>query len=165
MTTAPTPPADVLVVGTGLVGTSVALALTAAGSRVFLADVDAANAEYAAALGAGSAAPPESRVDLCVLAVPPGAVAGTLRGLQERDAAAVYTDVASIKTRPHEEARQTGCDLRSYVGGHPMAGRERSGPAAARMDLFVGRPWVLTPSAESTTGAVAAVRALAHTCG
>ncbi len=159
------PPKRVLVVGSGLVGTSVALALTAAGSEVFLADADPTNARRAEALGAGSADDPGEQVDLCVLGVPPAAVAPMLLDLQRREAARAYTDVASIKGRPQADAERLGCDVSTFVGGHPMAGRERSGPSAARSDLFIGRPWVMAPSAASTPEAISAVRSVALACG
>jgi prephenate dehydrogenase len=62
-------------------------------------------------------------------------------------------------------ARELGCDLESYVPGHPLAGRERHGPAAARADLFLGRTWALCPLPETSPDAVAAVTALAQACG
>jgi prephenate dehydrogenase len=51
------------------------------------------------------------------------------------------------------------------VPGHPLAGRERHGPAAARADLFLGRPWALCPAAETTEEAVQAVTALVRALG
>jgi prephenate dehydrogenase len=56
-------------------------------------------------------------------------------------------------------------DLTRFVGGHPIAGRELPGPVHASADLFVERPWVLTPTAVTSAGAVDALRALAQTCG
>ena len=51
--------------------------------------------------------------------------------------------MASVKSQPLAQAAGLGCELGSFVPGHPLAGRERSGPAAARADLFLGRPWVV----------------------
>jgi prephenate dehydrogenase len=73
--------------------------------------------------------------------------------------------VASVKSLPLTAARELGCDLESYVPGHPLAGRERHGPAAARADLFQGRTWALCPLPENAPGAVAAVSGLAEGCG
>jgi prephenate dehydrogenase len=100
-----------------------------------------------------------------VLAVPPDAVAPVLAAAQAAGLAACYTDVASVKARPLAAARALGCDLARYVPGHPLAGRERSGPAAARADLFLGRPWALCPAAETTPRAVACVTSLVTACG
>ena len=55
--------------------------------------------------------------------------------------------------------------MSTYVGGHPVAGRERSGPAAAHADLFIGRPWVISASASATPHAIADVWLLAQACG
>jgi prephenate dehydrogenase len=163
------PPARVLVIGTGLIGTSVALALRARGTDVWLSDVDASAAEVAAGLGAGTAvadlADAKGIADIAVLAMPPDAVARMLALAQETGVADWYTDVASVKSLPLAGARELGCDLESYVPGHPLAGRERHGPAAARADLFQGRTWALCPLPENAPGAVAAVSGLAEACG
>ncbi len=97
--------------------------------------------------------------------MPPGAVAGALAAAQRQRLARCYTDVASIKGLPLREAKAAGCDLAAFVPGHPMSGRERSGPAAARADLFAGQPWVICPSGESADDCVAAVTGLARACG
>ncbi|QYC40818.1 prephenate dehydrogenase [Nonomuraea coxensis DSM 45129] len=159
----------VLVVGTGLIGTSTALALRRHGVRVLLADRDPGAVRLARELGAGEEwapeTPPEEGVDLAVIAVPPAFVANELLELQRHGAARFYTDVASVKAEPIDRARRLGCDLSSYVASHPLAGRERSGPGAAREDLFLGRPWALCPTEEAAPGAKAAVLRLAELCG
>jgi prephenate dehydrogenase len=156
---------SVLVAGTGLMGTSAALALRTHGVEVYLADRDPAAARLAADLGAGRAEAPTGRVDLGIIAVPPTAVARVLGDLQHQDAAASYTDLASTKSGPQREIEAFGCRADNFVGGHPLAGRERSGPGAARADLFEGRPWVLTPSAATDSATLARGRALARLCG
>ncbi|MEV0254832.1 prephenate dehydrogenase [Streptomyces sp. NPDC050732] len=140
-----------LVIGTGLIGTSAALALASRGVAVHLADHDPEQARTAAALGAGTDEPPEGPVDLCVVAVPPAHVATTLADVMRRGAARAYLDVASVKGGPRRELEALGLDLAPYIGTHPMAGRERSGPLAATADLFEGRPWVLTPTRDTDT--------------
>jgi prephenate dehydrogenase len=159
----------VLVVGTGLIGTSVALALRERGADVRLSDADEAAARLAADLGAGTVVPDlrdaKGIADGAVLAVPPEAVAPTLALAQECAVADWYTDVASVKQLPVTQARALGCDLSCYVPGHPLAGRERHGPAAARADLFLGRTWALCPLPETSASALAAVTALVAACG
>jgi len=144
-----------VVIGTGLIGTSIALALSEQGVTVWLADHDPAAARLAADLGAGkvlpeplgaaergqgspeAAAPPGGPpraqegpwADLAVLAVPPAAVAPSLAAAQARRLARWYTDVASVKALPLRQASELGCDLACFVPGHPLSGRERSGPA------------------------------------
>jgi len=159
----------VAVIGTGLIGTSVALALREHGVSVWLADTDPEAARLAANLGAGEPLPDDApRADVAVIAVPPAAVAATLATAQARGSkglAVCYTDVASVKQLPLTQARALGCDLTSFVPGHPLAGREKHGPAAARADLFLGRTWALCPAPETSEQAVAAITTLVRTCG
>jgi prephenate dehydrogenase len=165
----PGEPRRLVIIGTGLIGTSVALAMRERGAEVWLADRDPATARFAAGLGAGRELPPDGPpggpADLAVLAMPPEAVGAALAGAQRRGLARTYTDVASVKEQPLLAARALGCDLSSYVPGHPIAGRERSGPAAARAELFLDRPWAVCPDPSAAAGAVQAVTALAMACG
>jgi prephenate dehydrogenase len=162
-------PKRVLVQGTGLIGTSVALALRDKGTEVWLSDADPATAKLAADLGAGTVVPDlrdaKGLADIAVLAMPPAVVGRELARAQECAVADVYTDVASVKVLPARHARDLGCDLESYVPAHPLAGRERHGPAAAQADLFLGRTWALCPLPETAPGALDAVTGLAVACG
>jgi len=120
-----TAPGRVLIVGTGLIGTSVALALRERGVQVWLNDADPGAASLAAGLGAGTVVPDlreaKGVADVAVLAMPPDAVAPALALAQDHGVAEWYTDVASVKALPAARARELGCDLRSYVPGHPLA--------------------------------------------
>jgi prephenate dehydrogenase len=162
-------PRRVLVAGAGLIGTSIALALRDKGTEVWLSDADQATAKLAADLGAGKVVPnlrdAKGIADIAVLAMPPAAVGRELAYAQECAVADAYTDVASVKVLPASHARDLGCDLETYVPGHPLAGRERHGPAAAQADLFIGRTWALCPLPETSQDAVDAVTALAVACG
>ena len=101
--------ASAVVLGTGLIGTSVALALRERGLTVWLEDREAASAELAAGIGAGAllpaGGPPGGPADVAVLATPPAAVAPALAAAQERGLARCYTDVASVKELPLSQAR------------------------------------------------------------
>ncbi|WP_148574818.1 prephenate dehydrogenase [Nocardioides caldifontis] len=156
----------VLVVGAGLLGTSVGLALRARGVEVFLHDTNAEHLRTASGLGAGSPGIPERDVQLVVVAVPPDHLASVIAS-QLRDTAGVVTDVGSVKSAPLAEVVETVTpeELERYVGSHPMAGSERSGPLAASAALFDGRPWAVAPHATSRTDAVALVTELAELCG
>lgn len=153
------------VVGAGLLGTSVALACRRAGLEVLLSDRQNDHVRTATGLGAGIAYDGRP-VQLVVVAVPPDglgpAVADALGGTD-----AFVTDVGSVKSRPlHEVLATAGAEAaRRYVGSHPMAGSERSGPLAATETLFDGRPWAVTPHDGSSVEAVAVVRSLAEQCG
>ena len=162
-------PKRVLVQGTGLIGTSVALALRDKGTEVWLSDADPATARLAADLGAGTVIADlrdaKGIADIALLAMPPAVVGRQLAHAQDCAVADVYTDVASVKVLPARHARELGCDLETYVPAHPLAGRERHGPAAAQADLFLGRTWALCPLPETAPDAVDAVTALAVACG
>jgi prephenate dehydrogenase len=136
---------------------------------VFLSDADPATARLAADLGAGAVVPDfrdaKGIADIAVLAMPPALVGRELAFAQECAVADVYTDVASVKVLPARQARELGCDLQSFVPSHPLAGREKHGPAAAQSDLFLGRTWALCPLPETSGDAVSAVTALAVACG
>lgn len=153
------------VVGTGLIGTSIALALTGRGVTTHLIDRDPHSVRIAAARGAGTPGPPSAPVDIAVICVPPSDVARTIADHQKAELARVYTDVASVKALPHAECLALGCDTAALVGGHPLAGRERSGPLSARADLFQDRHWVLTPTAETSEATLNRALELVSLCG
>jgi prephenate dehydrogenase len=155
----------VLVVGAGLLGTSIALALRARGVDVALRDVSEEHLRTATGLGAANLDAATTRPRLVVVAVPPDHLAVEVAvALTSIDA--VVTDVGSIKVAPLVEVRRTAPDaLPRYVGSHPMAGSERSGPLAATAALFDGRPWAVTPHETSDPAAVEAVTDLARLCG
>ncbi|MEV6674701.1 prephenate dehydrogenase [Streptomyces sp. NPDC051162] len=155
----------VAVVGTGLIGTSVALALTRAGIQVHLIDTDSSAARTAAALGAGTTSAPKEPVDLAVLAVPPSLVGPVLADQQRARLALSYTDVASVKRAPERDFPKHGVDQSAFVGGHPLAGRACSGPLGARADLFQDRTWVLTPSPQADAETLNRALSMVSACG
>ncbi|MET9440496.1 prephenate dehydrogenase [Streptomyces sp. NPDC006610] len=152
------------VVGTGLIGTSIALALSRSGVTVHLLDIDESAARTAAALGAGTVGAPGGTVDIAVLAVPPGRVGEVLAKQQAEGLAHVYTDVASVKERPGRDVLSLA-DPAGFIGGHPMAGRELSGPLAASAALFEGRTWVLTPTPDTATATLNRALEVVALCG
>jgi len=160
-----TAPATALVVGTGLIGTSVGLALVRSGTRVHLVDRDPQVARRAAELGAGSTDAPAGPVDLAVVAAPPAATAGEIARLVDSGAAGLVLDVAGAKSAIVAELARLGTDPARVVLSHPMAGREQSGPGAARADLFEGRPWVLVPLDGTEPDALERARAVVAFCG
>ncbi|HET8766982.1 MAG TPA: prephenate dehydrogenase [Pedococcus sp.] len=157
---------SVRIVGTGLIGTSLGIALSRAGYAVSLADPSPTAVALARDLGAGAVAGADSPdPDVVVVAAPPD-VAGAVVALELASwPHAVVTDVASVKVAVLDDVRARGGDVTRYVGSHPMAGRERSGAVAARGDLFDGRAWVVVPHAESSAAAVQTVQELARAAG
>lgn len=156
----------VLVRGTGLIGTSLGIALSRKGYAVHLADPSPTAERLARDLGAGSLVEAQSAdPDVVVVAAPPDVAAGVVADSLSRWPSAVVTDVASVKGAVLDGLRSAGADLARYVGSHPMAGRERSGAGHARGDLFEGRVWVVVPTEQSRPDAVEAVRRLAQDAG
>lgn len=160
-----TAPVSVGIVGAGLIGTSIGLALSAVGVDVLLRDEDDEQVRLAVALGGGRPWPAGEAVEHAVLAVPPHAVAAVLLDLQEAGLAEHASDVASVKCTPVAEAAALGCDLADFCPAHPIAGRERGGAAAARVDLFRDRTWVLCPTGSTSPRAEQAAEFVARTCG
>lgn len=162
-----------LVVGAGLMGTSLGLAVTRVGGQVLLADLDARRSDLAASLGAGEALPDGldsdstilDGVDLVVVAAPPAAV-GTVAAAAIRSCVrATVTHLASVQSRPQRDIESLGVSTARFVGSHPIAGREHSGPVHADADLFRDRPWVIAPTDQTEPDAVRAVVELARVCG
>ena len=160
---------SVHIIGAGLIGASIGMALQAQGARVTLEDLSPTTAALARDLGAGSLPAPADdavgSVDIVIVATPPDVTSTIVVAAQRRFPAAVVTDVASVKGIIVDEVRGRGGDLTRFVGGHPMAGRERSGAISARGDLFEGRTWVLTPTGETAATALTAVRRMAESTG
>lgn len=136
----------IAIVGVGLIGESVALAVTRKWSSITIHRIDRDEA-LDAARGA----------DLLLLAAP---VLTNIKLLVRLDTVvrtdALVTDVGSTKRRIVAAAEQRPF---AFIGGHPMAGGSRGGAAHARADLFDGRTWILTPRATHGTDALARLEA------
>jgi prephenate dehydrogenase len=166
----------VAILGFGLIGGSLARALAAAVDRAAWSvaawsptgeGTRQAAADGVIELAAASAAEALEGRELVVLAAPPTATLTLIDRLGDRlgaalDPGAVITDVASTKVAIMTAAEARG--LR-FVGGHPMAGRETTGYAAATPDLFAGHPWVVVPTDPGDRAAIVAVETLAVAAG
>jgi prephenate dehydrogenase len=156
----------VAIVGLGLIGGSLARALTARGHEVIGVDEEGARrrARATGAIGRSTATPEAAApgADVVVLAAPPRANLALLRRLAPLSRAGlVVTDVGSVKAPIEREARRLG--LSRFVGGHPIAGSEGSGFGASSETLFRGHAWVLTPSPDAD--ALRLVRRLVRAAG
>ena len=147
------------IVGTGLMGGSIGLALRQRGWHVTGRDHDPARAEQARVLGALDDVGDDPGADITFVATPVGAVLDEVRTALDGGARLV-TDIGSVKT-PMLELM---ADPR-YVGGHPMAGSEQEGLEGARPDLFEGATWVLTPVPGTDDDAFAAIRGVISSLG
>ena len=160
-----TKPQVAVIIGAGLIGASIGCALSAAGYQVHLRDHKISHARVAAGLGAGTIEPPVSAdVDLVIVAVPPGAIADLVVHSLQIYPNATITDVGSVKAGVLDTLWQRDLDLGRYVGSHPMAGSQHSGPMTARAELFADRTWVVTPHRRSAPGSVDRVRAAVRAC-
>jgi prephenate dehydrogenase len=156
---------QVRIVGAGLLGTSLGLALVKKGIDVIISDTSRASQALAIDYGAGRAAQSGDAPVLTVVCVPPDHTAGVVAAELAAFPNAIVTDVASVKQSVLHELEQAQVDITNYVGSHPMAGRERSGAVAGRADLFIGRPWVVVPHQTSNPVGVDLVTDLALEVG
>ncbi|WP_156877044.1 prephenate dehydrogenase [Pseudoclavibacter soli] len=151
----------VLIVGTGLLGASIGLALRLRGVEVLLEDTSPSALALAADYGAGRRLEPGDVPALVVVAVPPELTSAVVAEQLTRWPEAFVTDVASVKSAIVTELAVRGADLTRYLGSHPMAGRERGGPISARADLFLGQPWVIAEHAQTSPEALEVIERLA----
>lgn len=144
----------VAIIGTGLIGASFGLALRKAGFRGEILGVSSA-AAIADAVAAGAIdrgatlAEAVPQADVVFLSQTIGRILDSVRHLDTLvKPGALVTDAGSTKCEIVDTARQ--CIGRcQFLGGHPMAGKEKRGAGAADGELFAGRPWVLTPDEAS----------------
>jgi len=165
-------PETVGIIGLGLIGTSLGMALRQQDRsvRVVGMDVEASAVAVARARGAitESAGTFEAfaQAELVVIAVPPAAVVAVATAVAAvMKPGGVLTDVASTKAAIVQTLGRVLPPHVHYVGGHPMAGAEGQGAANADPTLFVGRPFVLTPTAQTNRDALATVSAFVEGLG
>ncbi|SMQ75565.1 prephenate dehydrogenase [Plantibacter sp. VKM Ac-1784] len=156
---------SVRIVGAGLLGASIGLALRAKGVDIILDDASPSQLRLAIDYGAGRAAEPTDDPSVVVICVPPDVTARVIEAELAAFPRAVVTDVASVKLEPYRALLERGVDLTRYIGSHPLAGRERGGAISARADLFLGRPWVICRDAETPAWALSQVEGLALDLG
>ena len=146
------------IIGTGLIGGSVGMALRSKGWHVSGTDAVPGTAARAVELGALDEEGEDRGADLVVVATPVSVAAGIISGILSSpgwNAAAVVTDVGSVKG-----PLVAAVDRPRFVGGHPMAGSEQVGVEGASAELFVGATWVLTPTPSTDPAAYARVHSV-----
>lgn len=153
-----TSPSRAVVVGTGLIGGSIGMALRARGWHVAGRDRDEGRARRAVELGALDEVGDDPDAELVFVATPVSAVVEEVRAALVRGA--VVTDVGSVKSPIVEAVAHP-----HYVGGHPMAGSEQEGVEGATPELFEGATWVLTPTAHTDPAAYARVQTVVSSFG
>ncbi len=164
----------VLIVGAGLLGASIGLGLRNRGLDVVLSDSSPSTEAVARDIGAGRLLADavgdgeQLSPELVVVATPPDVTARTVAEALLAYPDAVVVDICSVKEAilgDLTEIPGVAASLDRYVGTHPMAGREKSGPVAARAELFTGAPWVLCAHTMSAPDAVLRAESLAVDLG
>ncbi len=164
----------IAIIGTGLIGTSIGLGLMSRKDRTYEVvgvDRDRGNSREAKKRGGldrevNSIEEAVEGAGLVVLAVP---VQGARRVLEEAGQyfaeGAILTDTCSTKTDILRWADEFLPEHVHFVGGHPMAGREKSGPSAATVELFHDATWAVTPSPRADEAAVSTVLGMIESLG
>ncbi len=163
-----------VIFGVGLIGGSVALALKKAGNSPQIVGVGRSSQSLQTALDLGVIDIATSNIDealqnadVILIAAPVAQTAAILNSIKPHLAAnTVITDAGSTKGDVLNCAKEVlGAQFSQFVGGHPIAGAEKSGVTAATVDLYRNKNVVLTPAAETSSQAIQAVRKLWQTCG
>jgi prephenate dehydrogenase len=155
-----TSPERIAVIGTGLIGTSIAMAAARAGASVAGWDADPAVTSRSASLAGFRATSSLGEAvvdaDVVVVATPIPTIAPLVAESLTHAAEAVVTDVGSVKTAvvAASLAAATDGDEGRYVPGHPMGGSERSGPEHASPSVVDGIVWAITPHDRSEASSV-----------
>lgn len=155
----------VRIVGAGLLGTSIGLALTKQGIDVAITSQSQKSVDLAVQYGAGRKAQADDQPMLSIVCVPPQLTAAVVAAELAAFPNALVTDVASVKQKVFADLQNSGVEINRYIGSHPMAGRERGGAIAGRADLFVGRPWIITPHSGSAPASIKLISDLALALG
>jgi prephenate dehydrogenase len=164
----------IAIVGTGLIGASAGLGLAARPNRnyeIVGVDREPGHAKEAQKIGAvdktvRSLEEAFEGAGLIILAVPVQAARKVLEeGGRFMAEGAVVTDTASTKSDILRWAAEFLPEGTHFVGGHPMAGKEKSGPSAASADLFKGATWAITPSPRADESAVSTVQGMVESLG
>jgi prephenate dehydrogenase len=152
----------IVVIGAGLIGTSIALGAKRAGAEVQLFDEDGRAQNLANDLVESvEIADPT----IVVIATPTSALLGAINRYKNLYPKSTFIDIGSTKTKVQVEV-QTDKELSArFCPTHPMAGRELDGAEAAQSDLFVGKSWIITPLAETSGESIALVKELIEKLG
>ena len=152
----------VRIIGSGLIGTSIGLALRAQGVEVTMVDIDPAAQKLAQDLM--GPIPPSSQLDVTVIASPVSTITEVVKSEMSSSIKQRFIDISSVKVNPQLQVLSTGVEKSDYLPSHPMAGREVGGAESARADLFHSRPWIVD-SREVSPELLQIGRELIELCG
>lgn len=131
----------VKIVGSGLIGSSIGLALTTKGVEVTMSDIDPAAQALAHDLMGGKRS--ELPLDLVIIASPVSTISQVIQDQLSQGLNCGFMDISSVKTNPLLQVSSSKLDKSNFLPTHPMAGREIGGAESARADLFQARPWIV----------------------
>lgn len=131
------------IVGSGLIGTSIGLALRRSGVNVSMEDKQPSAAQLAQDLM--GCPPSDHEADIVILASPISTISKVIRGLSSSNLNTTFMDISSVKNKVKVEVLASDFPIERFVLTHPMAGREVGGASSARGDLFQGRAWIYEP--------------------
>lgn len=163
-----------VIFGVGLIGGSVALALKKQADAPLCVGIgrNRANLDQALALGVIDAAESDialalTDADMVLIAAPVAQTKRILKSIQPHlNANTIITDAGSTKADVLAMAQEVlGAQASQFVGGHPIAGAEKSGASAAIANLYMAKNVVLTPSSGTNKQAIEKVRKLWQSCG
>jgi prephenate dehydrogenase len=129
----------VKIIGSGLIGTSIALALKSKGIAIQMVDKEAHSERLANDLVGGEVI---SDPDLIIVSASIGANLDLILQSLNSHPRSIVLDIASVKSNLLDEVSKLSDNPGNFISSHPMAGREVSGAQSARSDLFVGRAWI-----------------------
>ena len=153
---------SVRIIGSGLIGTSIGLALSAKGVDVEMVDSDEEAQALAQELVGYSGEPDVA--DLIIIAVPIGAFKKVIKSEFALNPNSIFIDISSVKTKPLVDVSEIDGLEERFCFTHPMAGREVGGAQSARGDLFASRPWIITPTLLTSEHAIAIATEVAEMC-
>jgi prephenate dehydrogenase len=164
----------IVIFGVGLIGGSVALALKKAGSTAQIVGLGRSTESLQTALALGvidvastDVASAVQNADLILIATPVAQTPAILKAIQPHlSPNTIITDAGSTKSDVLAYAQATlGAQAKQFVGGHPIAGAEKSGVSAATVDLYSNKNVVLTPIQDNSVEAIQQVKNLWQSCG
>ena len=133
---------SVKIVGAGLIGTSIGLALSARGIGVEISDIDPKAQKLAADL---IARPAEEKPEIIIYAGPSSGLIAAIESEYQINPLSKFIDIGSVKTKSLLEVSASIVPNNRFLATHPMAGREVGGAQSARADLFQSRSWIYAP--------------------
>jgi prephenate dehydrogenase len=135
--------ASIKIIGSGLIGTSIGLALANKGVSVEMTDIDPKAAKLANDL---VASPAGDRPEIILYAGPSSGLKSSLESEFQMNSTLKFIDIGSVKTKSLLEISQSAIPSNQFLATHPMAGREVGGAQSARGDLFQSRSWIYMPT-------------------